>query len=951
MSLPPTPSSATAPASGSPHDAWIDSILDVAPGIFFMFDAEGRFARWNRRYLDTFGLTDADMPRHHALDYVSPDQLERARMAMNGVLAGNPMTLEMDVIVAGGERRTYFGTAIPVEHDGRRHVSALAIDITERKRAELEQRLYAGMIAAMPDHLSVVDRNYLYMAVNDAYLQNHGLPREAIVGHSVAALLGQDIFNSHVKANVDRCLAGERVHYQSWFEFHSGGHRYMDVTYTPHLDDAGQIAGVIVASRDLTELEHTHQALLESESRFRTLVDQAPDALFIHDQAGRLLDVNQRTCDSLGYSRAQLLGMGVLEVEQAVTPAEATVLWEQLRPGQKRTVLGRHRRTDGSEFPVEIHLSCFDLNGAKVICAIARDISDRLQAEEKLIQAAAVFDNAQEGILITDAAGHILAVNQAFCEITGYPESEVLGRTPAMFKSGRHDQDFYRAMWETLACTSRWQGEVWDRRKNGEIFPKWLSISAIRDAHGTINRYVALFADITHLKKSEARLEHLAHFDPLTDLPNRLLFNSRLEHALEQARRHSRRLAVLFIDLDRFKTVNDSLGHPAGDELLVAVSRRIRARLRNEDTLARLGGDEFVILLELLDERQPAAVVAMDLLRALKAPVRLSGGHEVFIGASIGISLFPDDAGEAMPLIRNADAALYQSKEQGRNTYSFYTKALTREAEGRLMMEGQLRHALERDEFVLHYQPLVAVTDGRLLGVEALVRWQHPTDGLVMPARFIAITEENGLIEPLGEWVLRTACDQLQAWLALGVPPLTLAVNLSPRQFQQHGLVGRVREILQQGGLPPELLELEITEGAIMRQGAQAIATLDAFKALGVRLAIDDFGTGYSSLAYLKRFPIDTLKIDRSFVQDIPHDSNDMEIAATIIAMARNMRLKVVAEGVETPAQLAFLRAQGCDACQGYLFSQPLPAADIERLLLTREPLLPHDPPAGKISG
>ena len=943
-----TPPDAAQPDTGNSGEAWIAPILDTAPGIFFMFDAEGRFARWNRRYLETLGLTDADMSRRHPLDLVPPEQIEPARQAIATILAGAQVTMELDLVTADGGRLTFFGTGVPVEHNGRRHVSALMMDITEHKRAEADQRLYANMVAAMPDHLSVVNRDYVYVAVNDAYLHNHGLPREAIVGHHVAELLGQELFESLVKANLDRCLVGERVHYQGWFEFHVSGRRYMDITYTPHLDATGQVAGVIVASRDITELELAHQSLLESDARFRALVDQAPDALFIHDLLGRFLDVNQRACESLGYSRAELLRMEVRQVEMDVPPSRQGSLWQSLSPGQKQIVKGRQRRKDGSIFPVEIHLGCLDLQGETVIMALARDISERRQAEEKLLQAAAVFDNAQEGILITDAGGCILAVNQAFREITGYTEAEVLGQTPGMFKSGRHDKSFYRDMWETLARTGRWQGEVWDRRKDGEIFPKWLSISAIRDPEGQTSRYVALFADITHLKESEARLEHLAHFDPLTDLPNRLLFHSRLEHALEQARRHGHRLAILFLDLDRFKTVNDSLGHPAGDELLVAVSQRVRARLRDTDTLARLGGDEFVILLEQLDEAQQAAVVAMELLRVLKEPIMLSGGHEVFIGASIGISLFPDDAREAMQLVRNADAALYQAKDAGRNTYSFYTESLTREAEGRLAMEGRLRYALERGEFVLHYQPLVAVADGRLLGVEALVRWRHPEDGLVAPAHFIPIAEENGLIVPLGEWVLRTACAQMKAWLDRGLPPLSLAVNISPRQFQQDELAGLIRDILKRSDLPPELLELEITEGAIMQQGDQAIATLHALKALGVRLAIDDFGTGYSSLAYLKRFPIDKLKIDRGFVRDIPGDSNDVEIAATIIAMARNLKLEVLAEGVETQAQLAFLREHGCDACQGYLFSRPLPADEIAQLLEEHPYLPPSHPPPEK---
>ncbi len=919
-------------------------VLDAAPGIYFMFDAAGRFVGWNRTFLEVFGLAPADMANVRPLDLVAPDHLERVRQAIATILDGEPVTMELDLLAAEGGHRTFFGTGLPIEHDGRRHVAGLIVDISERKRAEEALRMYERLVSCMPDHLSVLDRDYRYLAVNDSYLRHHGLAREAIVGHDVSELLGRTLFDARIKEKLDRCLAGERVHYSDWFDFPVAGRRFMDVTYTPYHDNDGRIAGVIVASRDITDLEVAHQALMETETRHRVLMDQAADAFFITDLDGRILDANQRACDTLGYTRTELLRLGVLDVEQDFDPDQAKSLWAALQPGQMITLQGHHRRKNGTVFPVEIRVSGIELNGQRIMAALARDCSERVQAEEKLRQAAVVFENAQEGIMVTDRDARILAVNQAFCEITGYDVDEVLGGTPAKFKSGRHDAEFYRAMWDALIRTGRWQGEVWDRRKDGQVYPKWLSISAVRDASGQTARYVSLFADITHLKESEARLEHLAHFDPLTELPNRLLFNSRLEHALEQARRHGQRVAVLFLDLDRFKTVNDSLGHPAGDELLIAVARRIRGRLREEDTVARLGGDEFVILLERLEDAQTAAVVAQDVLKVLTAPVMLGGGHEVFIGGSIGISLYPDDADEATRLVSSADAALYQAKEQGRNTYCFYTEGLTAAANEHLALETRLRRALERGEFVLHYQPLVDTRGGQPVGVEALVRWQPPGEAQVPPVKFIPIAEETGLIVPLGEWILRTACAQARAWIDAGLPPLTMAVNLSGRQFQSEDMVALVGAVLEQTGLPARFLELELTESIVMEQAEQAIATLDALKALGVRLAIDDFGTGYSSLAYLKRFPIDKLKIDRSFVQGLADDADDREIAATIIAMARSLSLDVLAEGVESEQQLAILRQLDCDQYQGYLFAQPMPADELERLL----PDLSPDAPAAK---
>ncbi|MDD5390046.1 MAG: PAS domain S-box protein [Gallionellaceae bacterium] len=915
----------------------LDSIVENIPHMLFVKDAATlRFVRFNRAGEEMMGVSREKMLGRNDHDLVPKEQADFYTACDRQVLAsGDPLDIAEEPHTSLTGTRTLHTRKVCIRgEDGQpQFLLGIAEDISERKRHADTLRMYERMVSCMPDHISVLDRDYRYLAVNDTYLQHHGLPREAIVGHSVAELLGQKTFDTLVKEKLDRCLAGERVQYQDWFDFPATGQRFVDVTYTPYQDDDGRITGVIVAGRDLTDLELIHQALMETESRYRQMVDQVADALYIHDQHGRLVDVNQCACDDLGYSRAELLDMGVLEVEREVPLDAAQAMWESLQPGQIVTLKGSHRRRDGTVFPVEVHLRCFDMQGQRLIAALARDISERVQAEEKVRQAAVVFDNAQEGIIVTDRNARILAVNPAFCEITGYSEAEVLGKTPGSFKSGRHDAAFYQAMWGKLIETGRWQGEVWDRRRDGEVYPKWLSISAVRDANGQTLRYVALFADITHLKESEARLEHLAHFDVLTDLPNRLLFNSRLEHALERARRHDEHIALLFLDLDRFKTVNDSLGHPAGDELLIAVARRIRKRLRDEDTLARLGGDEFVILLEQLDEAQRAAVVAQDVLQVLAEPIQLSGGHEVFIGCSIGISLYPDDADDATRLVSSADAALYLAKEQGRNTYCFYTEALTTAANEHLALETRLRRALERGEFVLHYQPLIDAHSGRTVGVEALVRWQPPDEALVPPDKFIPIAEETGLIVPLGEWVLRTACAQARAWIDAGLPPLVMAVNLSGRQFQAVDMVELVRAVLLDTGLPASYLELELTESVIMAHADQAIATLDALKALGVRLAIDDFGTGYSSLAYLKRFPIDKLKIDRSFVDGLADDPNDREIAATIIAMARSLNLDVLAEGVETEQQLAFLRLYGCDQYQGYLFSRPLPAEELLPLL------------------
>jgi len=488
-------------------------------------------------------------------------------------------------------------------------------------------------------------------------------------------------------------------------------------------------------------------------------------------------------------------------------------------------------------------------------------------------------------------------------------------------------------MWASIKQTGHWQGEIWNRRKNGEIYPQWTTLSAVRNDQGEVTNYVGVFTDISQLKQTEARLERLAHYDPLTALPNRLLFQSRMEHALDSAQRQGEQVALLLIDLDRFKDVNDSLGHPAGDELLQKVVERVRKRLRDEDTLARLGGDEFVVLLERLAQSPDAGRVAQEIIDTLAPPFLLDSGAEVFISASIGISLFPSHGATARELTQHADAALYLAKGQGRHTYRFYTEALTRATQDRLSLESRLRRALERDELQVYYQPQLDIASGRLVGAEALVRWFDPDVGMIMPDRFIYIAEESGMIVPLGDYVLRSACLQAKTWTDAGFPALRLAVNLSPRQFAHPDLVGQILGVLEETGFDPNYLELELTESALMAEPEEAAVLLSQLKRMGVRLAIDDFGTGYSSLSYLRRFPLHTLKIDKSFVRDIPHHQDDMEIATAIIQLGHILGFTVLAEGVETEAQLAFLRERGCDLYQGYLFSKPVPAAEFERLL------------------
>ncbi|NWF11134.1 EAL domain-containing protein [Pseudomonas salomonii] len=548
---------------------------------------------------------------------------------------------------------------------------------------------------------------------------------------------------------------------------------------------------------------------------------------------------------------------------------------------------------------------------------------------ERLQQAAAVFDCTREGVLVTDAQGLIVHVNRAFMEITGYSREDVMGQRPSLFKSGRHSSNFYQQVFQTLERTDEWSGEIWNRRKSGEIYPQWQTIRVIHNDQGQVSHYVAVFSDISAIKDSEHELAHLAHHDPLTDLPNRLLFTDRAEQALASAQVHKRGCALLLMDLDHFKIINDSLGHNVGDQLLKAVGERLKGLFGPGVTLARLGGDEFAVLAESCPQVVQAAALAQRMLDAMKEPF-VFDGNQLFISASIGISLFPSDALSAEQLLRNADSALFKAKSAGREGYALYTEELTAHAQHRVEIASELRRALDQQELRVYYQPVHDLQGSRLVGVEALVRWQHPERGLVPPGEFIPIAERTGLIADIDAWVMDQACRQMGQWLADGAPLSFIAVNVSSRLFARRELYEQVAQVLHTTGLDPAYLELEVTESAVMEDPEVALEQLHRLRELGLRLAIDDFGTGYSSLLRLKRLPVQKLKIDQGFVAGLPWDEDDAAIVRVVIALAKSMGMQVHAEGIEQVEQARFLLEQECDLGQGYWFGRPVPAQEMD---------------------
>ena len=568
---------------------------------------------------------------------------------------------------------------------------------------------------------------------------------------------------------------------------------------------------------------------------------------------------------------------------------------------------------------------------------LEQEVAKSKKAEQLLRIAATAFE-AQEGIVITDTAGTVLRVNRAFTRITGYEAAEVIGQTPKLLNSGRQDHAFYQHMWDTIQSAGTWQGEIWNRRKSGEVYPEWLSITAVKNEEGVTTHYVGAFSDITTRKAAEDEVRQLAFYDSLTGLPNRKLMHDRLNQAIAGSTRHNRHGALMLIDLDNFKSINDTLGHAAGDALLIEAATRLVASVRMVDTVARLGGDEFVVILSELDAGDEAAsqarLVAEKILAALEQPFtlesRLENGQASqsthHCPASVGITLFRDASERADELLKHADTAMYQAKQGGRNTLRFYDPEMHAAVKARAALEADLRKAIVDEQFSLFYQPQIDLRSGAVIGAEALLRWRHPERGLVSPAEFIPVAEESGLILPLGHWVVQQACIQLVAWAGdEQTRQLTLSVNVSAKQFSLPTFVDEVLALLDFYGTEPSRLKIELTESLLLDKAEEIVAKMQLLKAHGVGFSLDDFGTGYSSLAYLKRLPLDELKIDQSFVRDILSDPNDAAIARTIIALADSLGLGIMAEGVELTEQAAFLADHGCRHCQGYLFSRPLP--------------------------
>ena len=969
----------------------LDSIFEHIPGMIILKRAsDRRIVRINRSGEEMFSRSRHTLIGRSNDEIYEPALAERLNQSDGAVLASlEPLELPVEQYVMPGQPARWISvrkTALLGEDGSPEYILEFGRDVTEQEQLDLRLREHLHfleqLVDAIPSPLFLKDSKGRYLSVNHAFERYMGVTREEITGKTVFDIASAPMARLYNRADMDLLAQGGSQVYETLIKDASGTERdvmFHKAVFHQTDGDKGGIVGIML---DITERKRTELQVARF-NRFLTVLSDVNEIIVRTLDAGHLLEqIAELLCASgtfpvswietgepkqlLMCERCQADEPLVRAIQAACMPWEGSPL--KAAHYAKLADLPGVRLPDESADRILRNVALLPIsqhNGATAVIGIidsqesgltnqerqlledlANNVSqavERIEAEaqkraaaEQLQLAARVFENSAEGIMITDARNRILMVNKTFSKVTQYEPEEVIGQNPNLLSSGRQGPTFYKSMWESLTKTGEWHGEIENRRKDGELYPEWLNISVVRQPDGTISNYVAVFSDLTNRKEIEQRIQFLSHFDTLTALPNRTHFHDQLERAIStDAGRHAK-LALLTLDIDRFQLINDSLGHDAGDSILIEIATRLKGSLTPGDTLCRLGGDEFAIILNHIESNSDASAIAVICQTRLRKALQING-HEIHLSASIGISIYPDDAQTVEGLITCADSAMYSAIEHGGNTFRFFQADMNARSAERMRIESLLHHALERGEFSVFFQPLVNARNGQIDGAEALLRWHNEELGSVGPSVFVPLLEDTQLIRHVGKWVLRKSCLENRRWRQRTGRDMFVAVNLSAVQLADDNLIKDIQHILEDTGCDPRYLEIELTESSIMHDAEMGIRTLNRLKDLGIRLSIDDFGTGYSSLSYLNRFPLDTLKIDRSFVMNAASDQNAQAIIKAIVAMGHTLGFDIIAEGVEDTDQLTLLGDHSVDILQGYHFSRPIPAIEFEELVARTE--------------
>jgi diguanylate cyclase (GGDEF)-like protein/PAS domain S-box-containing protein len=927
------------PALGVERERFFRQLVYCSLDIITVLDERGFVRFENPAAEQLLGHEPNEMIGRWVFDFIHPDDRPAALRAFQEVLARPDQTASAEFRFQHNDGSWRYLAAVGrnLLHDpGIAGVIVNSRDVTEQKQAEQALRESEERFRQLTENIDEVfwisDPSITTMYyVSPAYERIWGRTCESLLKSPRSFL---EAVHPDDRQELLASKAAKEVGQQYSIEYRiirpDGSVRWISDRGFPVIDEHGTVYRCAGIAEDITKRRAREEELI----KLMLAVEQSPAAVVITDAQGTIEFVNPKFTEITGYSAVEAVGENPRMLKSHQHDAQFyRDLWETITAGRDWRGEFCNKKKDGTLYWESASVSAVrnERNEITNFVAVKEDITAKVRDQEQLRLQSSALSAAANSIFITDKRGHIMWANAAFCRLSGFRLEELTDQTPRIQKSGQHDAEFYREIWQTILAGKVWSGETVERRKNGELYTVHQTITPLTDGSGEITHFIAVHEDITARKDAEARIEHLAYHDPLTGLCNRAELHNRLEQAVQQAKRNSCSLALHFIDLDRFKVVNDTLGHAVGDALLQAVARRLESCLRSSDTVARVGGDEFAVLQPEIANLEGAATLARKFVSSMAEPFQISG-RDIHISPSIGISVFPLDSNRPDELLRNADVAMYLAKNKGRNNFQFFTSALNAQIRDRLTLESDLHAAIEKGEFVLHFQPQVNLRTRRLTGMEALIRWNHPTRGMVPPSMFIGIAEEYGLIHGISRWVLEQACAQNAAWHAAGLPRRRIAVNISSANFKHDDLCQIIEDVLTRAQLPAKYLELEVTETYLL-DDEHVIKAIPSLKNLGVTLSIDDFGTGYSSLSYLRRLPVQKLKIDQSFVRGLPENQDDAIIAGAIIELGHALGHTVIAEGVETEQQLIYLRDHGCDDGQGYLFGRPMPAEAFEALL------------------